>query len=624
MKQALILAGGKGTRLASILNGKPKPLVEINGTPLLKHILDYVASYGINNVVILVNYEAKQIENFVIDYTKSSTMTIRCVDDGEPQGTAGAIIKNIDFLEDEFFVIYGDTYSDINLKMLYEAHRKRILSDCTVVVHPNDHPQDSDILIVDDSNRVIAIDAYPHPHNVYLPNLVNAALCYTKKSMFEGVIPNCIPYDIAKNLLRDQCSSKRIYAYNTYEYIKDCGTPERVRKVERDIISGKVQSLNKNAKHSVVFLDRDGTINKEVSHLKTLNDFELLPNVSKAIGVLNKSGKLTCVVTNQPVIARGECDVNTLKSIHNKMETILGDEGAYIDRIIFCPHHPDSGYENEVADLKVKCDCRKPSLGMFHNVSEEFNILISQSWMIGDTTTDIMFAKNAGLKSILLKTGYAGLDYKYPVTADYHFDSLLDAAQFITNGYDTLFQQVNKLSINNERFISIIGQSRAGKSNLASVVKDYFTSIGRECVVVSTDRFFLSNNDRGEHPHSKIDTKALLDIINIINNCVSDSYIRLPIYDKLKKRISNSFENVLIKPNSVVVVEGISSDVILEHFKSKLIYVNVDEDIRKSRFINEYLSRGLVMNEIIDIYNNRLDAEFDYINNLKIKAELSL
>lgn len=624
MKQALILAGGKGTRLASILNGKPKPLVEINGTPLLKHILDYVASYGINNVVILVNYEAKQIENFVIDYTKSSSMTIRCVDDGEPQGTAGAIIKNKNFLDDEFFVIYGDTYSDINLKMLYEAHCKKIHSDCTVVVHPNDHPQDSDILIVDDSNRVVAIDPYPHPHKVYLPNLVNAALCYTKKSMFEGLTPNCIPYDIAKNLLSDQCSSKRIYAYNTYEYIKDCGTPERVRKVERDIISGKVQLLNKNAKHSVVFLDRDGTINKEVSHLKSLDEFELLPNVSDAVGLLNKAGKLTCVVTNQPVIARGECDIDTLKSIHNKMETLLGEDGAYIDRIIYCPHHPDSGYENEVADLKVKCDCRKPSLGMFHNISEELNISISQSWMIGDTTTDIMFAKNAGLKSILLKTGYAGLDYKFPVTADYQFDSLFDAAQFITNGYDTLFEKVSNLSIDNERFISIVGQSRAGKSNLASVVKDYFISIGRDCVVVSTDRFFLSDNDRGDHPHSKIDTKSLFDVISIVDNCKSDCYIRLPIYDKLKKCASNSFEKLLIKPNSVIVVEGISSDVIAENFKSKIIYVNVDEGIRKSRFINEYISRGLEIDEAISIYNNRLDAEFHYIDNLKIKAEISL
>ena len=137
------------------------------------------------------------------------------------------------------------------------------------------------------------------------------------------------------------------------------------------------------------------------------------------------------VVTNQPVIARGELSEAGLREIHNKMETLLGQEGAYIDGLYYCPHHPDSGYEGEIAELKIECDCRKPNVSLFQLASEELNISMEDSWIVGDSTSDMLAAKKAGLKGILVKTGYAGKDGKYVCKPDFVADNLGDAVDLV-------------------------------------------------------------------------------------------------------------------------------------------------------------------------------------------------
>ena len=129
------------------------------------------------------------------------------------------------------------------------------------------------------------------------------------------------------------------------------------------------------------------------------------------------------VATNQPVIARGEVTYNELQEIHNKMETLLGKQGAYIDKIYFCPHHPHKGYEGEISELKIDCECRKPKPGMLLKAAEDYNIELSQSWMIGDGENDIKAGKTAGSKTVLVGAG----DYGQDVTAA----NLLEAVESI-------------------------------------------------------------------------------------------------------------------------------------------------------------------------------------------------
>ena len=155
-------------------------------------------------------------------------------------------------------------------------------------------------------------------------------------------------------------------------------------------------------KQRAIFLDRDGTINKYVGFLRNINDFELLPGASDAIKMINSSGYLAIVITNQPVIARGEVTFEELDEIHNKMETLLGNDGAYLDAIYYCPHHPHRGYDGEIPELKIDCDCRKPKPGLLFKAAKDFNIDLSKSWMIGDDDTDVEAGFNAGCRAIKL------------------------------------------------------------------------------------------------------------------------------------------------------------------------------------------------------------------------------
>ena len=153
-----------------------------------------------------------------------------------------------------------------------------------------------------------------------------------------------------------------------------------------------------------MFLDRDGTINKYVGFLRDIGQFELIPGVAEAIKKINESGYLAIVVTNQPVIARGEVTTSELQLIHNKMETLLGEEGAYFDAIYYCPHHPHRGYPGEIEALKIDCDCRKPKPGMLLQAAKDFNISLEDSWMIGDGENDIKAGKAAGCRTALIGT----------------------------------------------------------------------------------------------------------------------------------------------------------------------------------------------------------------------------
>jgi D,D-heptose 1,7-bisphosphate phosphatase len=209
------------------------------------------------------------------------------------------------------------------------------------------------------------------------------------------------------------------------------GTPDRLSKVEIDINSGKVKSLKKQLPKVAIFLDRDGTINQEVNHLSNIKEFELIEGVGEAIKKINTAGILAVVTTNQPVLARGELKELELKVIHNKMDTLLGRQGAYIDRIYYCPHHPDKGFKGEVKSLKFDCDCRKPEAGLFIHAKNDLNINLEESWVVGDRTSDIMAAHNTGMRSVLVKTGYAGQDRKYDVKPDFIANDLKDAVEKI-------------------------------------------------------------------------------------------------------------------------------------------------------------------------------------------------
>lgn len=435
MKQLVILAGGKGTRLKDRLGDLPKPMIPVDGKPLLEHQIELAKKFGSTDLIFFVHHRADLIEKYFGDGNKFGVQ-IRYVLEQEPLGTAGAVLAGFEQLADRFVVMYGDTMVNVDLERIWRAHEQHE-ADATLLLHPNDHPFDSDLVEVNAESRVVAFHNRPHPEGVWRQNLVNAGLYVIEKrslTKFYGTqnTEHETLLDFGKDVFPAMLQQgARLFGYNSPEYIKDIGTPQRYDRVCAEFETGVIAQSSFTAPQRAVFLDRDGTLVVDKDCLRSADGLELLPGVSDALHKLNHSGWRTIVATNQPVVAKGWCSETELRNIHNKLETILGREHAFLDRIYFCPHHPDRGFPGERADLKIDCGCRKPAIGMIQSAAEDLNIDLKQSWLIGDTTTDVQTAKNSGVKSILLRTGAAGRDGKHPAQPDFIFDTLNDAVNFI-------------------------------------------------------------------------------------------------------------------------------------------------------------------------------------------------
>lgn len=415
--QVAIIAGGKGTRLRSRIGDLPKPLAPVAGKPILQHQIEMAASQGVRDIVLLTGYGAAAIREFCGDGSRWG-VSFQYHEETAPLGTAGCVMEALSLLADEFVVLYGDTMLDIDLNRFLRYHRGAD-AEATLLAHPNDHPQDSDLLEVDESGFVRSILPYPHPPGTWLENLVNAAAYVLTKPLLAAYHDQFQSGDFAKNLFPLMLADgRRVAAYRSTEYIKDAGTPERLDKVEADFASGRI-AQGRGARPAV-FFDRDGTLTASTGLVVSLEELELLPGAAEAVRAVNRAGYLAVLVTNQPVIARGDCTEAELRVVHNKLETLLGREGAYLDKIYYCPHHPDSGYPGERAEFKIDCGCRKPKPGMILQAAAELDIDLARSWMVGDSTMDTLSAINAGIRSAIVGTGNAGTDGRYEAEPTFH------------------------------------------------------------------------------------------------------------------------------------------------------------------------------------------------------------
>lgn len=391
--KVVIMAGGKGTRISSVASDIPKPMIQIEGKPVLEHEIMCLREQGFKDIIITVSH----LGNIIMDYFGDGSklgVHIEYFFEKEPLGNAGALFRLKDQLTEDFLLLNADAVFDIDFNRFVDYHKAHG-GLVTLFTHPNSHPYDSGLIIADKNGVVLQWLAKEDERPEFYRNRVNAGIHVISPKVLETEITTS-KVDLDRQLLKPLSGTGQMYVYDSPEYVKDMGTPERYASVCRDFKDGKVQAKNLHNKQKAIFLDRDGVINKYVGFLRDINGFELLEGVTEAIRKINESGYLAIVVTNQPVIARGEVTYDELEEIHNKMETLLGREGAYLDGIYFCPHHPDSGFEGEIPELKVDCECRKPKPGMLMKAAKDFNIDLEQSWMIGDRENDILAGQAAG------------------------------------------------------------------------------------------------------------------------------------------------------------------------------------------------------------------------------------
>lgn len=408
--KVVLMAGGRGTRISELFPDIPKPLIPIQNIPVLEREIISLRDQGFTDLILTVGYMADKIQACFGDGTKYG-VNIEYFVENKPLGNAGALFF-LDIKED-FLLLNADAVFDVDFNRMVSYHRSHG-GIVTLFTHPNSHPYDSGLIVSAPSGEVLKWLAKEDERPEYYKNRVNAGLHIISPKALEmsGVNKDDIgkedekgkitKVDLDRQILKPLCSTKTMYCYDSPEYVKDMGTPERYHSVCKDFEKGVVWKKNLRNKQKAIFLDRDGTVNKYVGFLRSTEEFELLPDVSEAISLINKSGYLAILVTNQPVIARGEVTLEGLEEIHNRMETELGRQGAYLDGVYFCPHHPHKGYEGEIVELKIECDCRKPKPGMLLKAAEDFNIDLSNSWMIGDGENDIRAGIAAGCKTALV------------------------------------------------------------------------------------------------------------------------------------------------------------------------------------------------------------------------------
>lgn len=405
--KAVIMAGGKGTRIASVNSDVPKPMIPIDGKPILEYQINALASQGCTDIVLVIGHLGHVIRDYFADGSKWN-VNLTYVEESTPLGTAGALYYLKDKIDSDFLLLNGDVIFDIDIKRFLSYHVAQG-TVATILTHPNSHPYDSGIIVADQDGRATNWLHKEDPRTWYR-NRVNAGLHMLSHRIF-AYFPDLQKRDLDRDILKPLIAQRELSIYDSPEYIKDMGTPDRYYSVIEDIHTGKVSSKNLSRKQKAIFLDRDGTINKYVGFLTDIDAFELLDGAAEAIKRINESEYIAIVVSNQPVIARGEVSIPELQNIHNKMETLLGEKGAYLDDIFYCPHHPHKGYEGERPEYKIECDCRKPKPGMLLAAADKYNIDLTQSWIIGDSDNDVEAGIAAGCKTIKINTNSNELEF---------------------------------------------------------------------------------------------------------------------------------------------------------------------------------------------------------------------
>ena len=415
-----ILIGGKGSRVLKISRSTPKSFLKINKDSIIDHQLKQLSKLN-KKIFLISNNRISKFNNQLKDKYKS--INLKIFEESTPLGTGGCLKPLQNYKSNNYLIIMGDLIFNIDLKKFYSFHKKN-RSDFTLLAHPNDHPFDSDLLEINEKNQLIKLYNKPHKKND-IGNLSSSGIFLINKKIFKYIENNKFQ-DLTKDILPKLLKKKiKVYAYNTREYVKDAGTPDRINLIKKQVKTIRFINGNINKKLPAIFLDRDGVINKEYLNKHYQNPMEINKGAISAVKKINNNGFLSVIITNQPAIAKGIITLDKLKKDHKKLEYEFGLKGAYFDRIYFCPYHPEKGFKGEIKKFKKKSSWRKPDNGMFLQAIKDLNIDIKKSYMIGNSSADYYAAKKTGIKCLLIGK-------KFSIKGVKNYKSLYDATNSIT------------------------------------------------------------------------------------------------------------------------------------------------------------------------------------------------
>jgi histidinol-phosphate phosphatase family protein len=431
--KACLVAGGLGTRLRSISGDAiPKALVPVAGRPILFRQLELLKRHNVREVAMLAGHLAETLAAAALPVAAQMGLEARFFVEALPLGTAGGLTAAAEYLGGaDFIVLYADEAVEMDLSRLLAFHQGREALG-TIVCHPNDHPHESDLLVTDARSRVLQIlPRKTRPPGSYR-NLVPAGVYCCSPDVFRHIRPG-VKQDFIGDVFPGMIASGApLFAYNTPEYLRDMGTVERCHRVEQDILSGYMQKMHLSRLRPAVFFDRDGVLNVKGDSPGILSpdQLELLPGAAEAVHLANEAGWLAVLVTNQPVLAKGMITREQWEAIQARLETLLGLAGARLDRTYMCPHHPESGFRGEVAELKIDCACRKPKPGLLLQAMKELPVDRARSCVIGDSWRDFAAARAVGLAAYGVSTGDGARTAPGQAEPDRVFANVLEALTF--------------------------------------------------------------------------------------------------------------------------------------------------------------------------------------------------
>ena len=383
-----------------------------------------------------------------------------------------------------------------------------------------------------------------------------------------------------------------------------------------DTQNNRTERLSSFSEKQAIFLDRDGVINQEAGYITKPDELKIIKGVPEGIKKINDVGSLAIVITNQSVIARGDCTEKELKNIHSRLERLLGKESAYVDAIYYCPHHPEFGQERKFRELKPGCSCRKPEPGLLKKAAKDMNISLKDSWLIGDTTTDILTAKRMGIKNILLRTGHAGQDHKYNVKPDYIFLGLNEAVDWILKEHEQTKSRAKKYinKVVGKKIIFIGGLARTGKSTWGQLIKELLVENNISASLINLDGWLL---DEGKCKKTgdflqRFDMDAIGNLLKKLDNQKRSLALDVPI---LKRSSGNQMERSIrhnIEPTTTVIIEGVPALYYENRHIKKCFnfYMECEEKTRKDRMMQDYCWKNIVGSEFESLYNShKLDEK---------------
>jgi histidinol-phosphate phosphatase family protein len=554
IKQAVILAGGKGTRLQPLTDTIPKPMVLMNGKPFLEYLVELLKENGICEIILLLGYLPEKIIEYFGEGARFGVKikySISAVSD-----ETGTRIKKAEaLLQDHFLLMYCDNYLPLNLQSLVEFYEKQKTKAC-VTVYTNKDKITKNNVFVDENGFVVTYDRTRQQKNL---NGVDVGFFILDKRITEWMPQQDFSFqDVIIPKLIQQHQLSGFFIDNRYYSI---GSLERLPITERFLQPKKV-----------IFLDRDGVINKKppkAEYVKNWNEFEFLPGAIEALELLTKNGYQIYLISNQAGIARGVMTEHDLKNIHDNLQRELHKHGANIDGMYYCPH----GWNDN-------CDCRKPKPGMLFQAAGEHHLDLTKTVFIGDDERDLEAGNAAGCKTIL-------------ITPEKNLLSVVHSLLSIDN-YPEIFQAVfdrYQKSKKSRFLVSIGGCSRCGKTMLAQRLKEDLEKKDIPCTIISLDNWLLGMNERkgNETVQERFQYKKISEAITRLSH---GQTLYPPQYDAKTRLICENISSpgLSIREHGIGIIDGVVALDIkevrdLSDFK---IYVEVSDIIRKMRLQEFY------------------------------------